>query len=170
MNKSAVTQREPSRRRLHGRYRAIKCRVGHACLSLTGKQRGDVSIFTHPQKNHVKDRLTLAFLRRSPCFNILQGIAERKGLIFLTAQTMYLRIGNLQGREQQLFGDGVVAFRVRRRHATLVRPEKMDRRRSWFPSILRAPCLAISEKKFRAKCGRRTTRRNTLDPPGMFLV
>ncbi len=62
--------------------------------------------------------------RRSAA-NIAHRLAQRQGLRPLAPQPVNLRLGNLQRPEQKALRRRKIAFRIRRRHATLVRPEKM---------------------------------------------
>lgn len=83
-----------------------------------------MAVFAHAQKNQIKDGGAALIGRHSEDFRI--GLGDSDFRRQFAAKPMDLSFGNIEGSEQKIVSQFEIAFRVGRRNATLIRPEKLD--------------------------------------------
>ena len=140
-----VTQRNAVGRRLGRIFDGAENFCGNCPFSFPRKQRRDVAVLAHAEKNQIQNRLAAFVFRREMakfCFCNFHGGFRRN----FAANAMDLIFRNFQRREQKLVCQLEIAFRVGWRDATFIRPEKMDEaRRKFFASLA---CLTVEAKNF----------------------
>ena len=84
-----------------------------------------MAIFTHAEKNQIQNRLAGGIFWNDVT-NVHRGFLRGDFRRILAVDAVDLRVVDAQRREQEFVRRAKIAFRVVRRDAAFVRPEKMD--------------------------------------------
>ena len=120
-------------------------------------------IFTHAQENHIQHRLPFPASPFAALQILLTASDSARDSISSPLNPVNLTFRNFQWFQQKCFGHSIIALRIIRRHATFIRPKKVNtRKRNWF--------LLVLPDNFMEKCLRNPTsgKRNRVSSPNFF--
>ena len=105
-----------------------------------------MAVLAHAEKNQIENRLAVGFFWRNVA-NVHLGFFRGDFRRIFAVDAVDLRVVDLQRREQQFVRQREIAFRIVRRDAAFVRPEKMDEAEGDFALLV---CATTDVKNFSA--------------------